>query len=365
MGIFRLCIAAIGFWLAAWLSAGWAIAQVNPALEPEAAVTLAESYTDTDIAYTLEEVEAILGDIRTPRAGEILVGAYLNDIHQIDLVTHSYPGDIYIWFRWTDPVLEPMETFEFMNFFDPEAHIQSILYDEPQKMPDGSLYNILRHQGAFASAMPLTRYPFDTQEVKFIIEDAEHGSEEVNYIADPDGFRVNPNISLPGYRIGEPEMRIFAKPYDTIFGDLTNPETGAYSRVEMVLPISRPWQTGIIKLILPVVIVLLCAGLALAIQPDHSDARIGLVITALLTLVALQITTGSSLPEVGYLMVIDQIYILCYLAILLVLFRVVRGTWRTEANDDIADSRRDLRLLAIMSIVFGAVLVWIIASALL
>ena len=365
----RVWLVACLLWMGALLSTGAQGAAAQDVAAPDVvgdAATEAPAATGA-VPYegpTLAEVEAILGKVRTPGPGEILIGAYVNDVQHIDLVTHSYPGDIYVWFRWTDPELDPMATYEFMNFYDPEAHIESVLYDAPQPMPDGSFYNIIRHQGAFSAPMPLARYPFDTQEIRFILEDAEHGAEAVNYIPDPSGFTANSAISLPGYRVGKPELRIYPKSYPTIFGDLTNPETGAYSRVEFVLPISRPWQTGIIKLILPVVIVLVCAGLALAIQPDYSDARIGLVITALLTLVALQITTGSSLPDVGYLMLIDQIYILCYAAILIVLIRVVRGTWRTDADDDVRDSRRDLRLLAAVSVVFLSALAFMVGSAL-
>jgi len=321
-----------------------------------------ESYAQDD-GYSLSEVEAILGEVRTPGPGEILIGGYLNDVQTIDLVTHSYPGDIYIWFRWSDPEMAPLETFEFMNFYDPEAHIESTLYDEPQLMPDGSYYNIIRHQGQFSTSMPLARYPFDKQVLEFVVEDAEFGSEIVNYIADPQGFQINPDISLPGYVIGQPKLHIQPKPYNTIFGDLSNPETGSYSRAVFALPISRPLQTGLIKFILPIALILTCAGLALAVHPDHTDARIGLVITALLTLVALQITTSSALPEVGYLMLVDQVYILGYAMILFVLLRVVSGTWRVEADDDVLDSQRDKKLLRWLGLLFFVLIAGLIVSA--
>jgi len=316
-----------------------------------------------DDGYSLSEVEAILGGVRTPGPDEILIGGYLNDVQTIDLVTHSYPGDLYVWFRWTNPDMDPLSTFEFMNFFDPEAHIEDTLYDEPQAMPDGSFYNIIRHQGQFSASMPLGNYPFDNQVLEFVIEDSEFGSEIVNYIADPQGFEINPDISLPGYVIGKPELQIAPKPYNTIFGDLTNPETGSYSRVTFALPIRRPVQTGLIKFILPVALILTCAGLALAVHPDHTDARIGLVITALLTLVALQITTSSALPEVGYLMLVDQVYILGYAMILFVLLRVVSGTWRVEADDDILDSQRDKRLLRWLALVFIGLMSTLVLTA--
>ncbi|WP_409433433.1 hypothetical protein ACJ3XI_02710 [Litorimonas sp. RW-G-Af-16] len=277
---------------------------------------------------------------------KVLVGGYINEIHAVDLTSHSYPGDIYIWFRWMDPEMRPNETFEFMNFHDPEAHIQSVTYDEPEVMEaDGSFYQVIRHQGAFSTSMPLSKYPFDTQVLKFIIEDAEFGDEELRYVADPDGVTINDELTLPGYRIGEPRMRIYGKSYPTTFGDLNNPETAAYSRVVFEVPITRPWQYGVLKLFLPVLIILMCAGLALMIDPTHTEGRIGLVITALLTLVAMQITTAGSLPEVSYLMLLDYVYLLSYAFILVMMARVAYGSWQ-DAEDEIKISvRNDKRVL--------------------
>jgi len=212
----------------------------------------------TIVINNLEDSPSIYAE---PQLGQkIIVGAYVNDIHGVDMKTYAYPGDIYIWFRWKNPETDPLSTFEFMNLYDPEAHVESVGYEEPEVMEtDGSFYNYLRHQGAFATKMPLAKYPFDKQVLKFIVEDAEYGDEVVEYIPDPDGVTINDELTLPGYIIGVPRMVIKAKPYPTTFGDLNNPETGAYSRVTIEVPISRPWQFGVFKLILPVLIILGCA----------------------------------------------------------------------------------------------------------
>ena len=323
-----------------------------------------EVRTESQVARAEARATMEARTVVTPGPDEILVGAYINDIHTVDLTTHSFPGDIYVWFRWTNPEFDPVETFEFMNLFDPEAHIEDTLYDEPQVMPDGSFYNIIRHQGAFSVPMNLARYPFDSQRLAFIIEDAEYGTNDVRYVRGPEGLTANREISLPGYSVGEPEEIIFPKSYPTIFGDISNPEATAYSRVEFAVPIQRPWQTGVIKIILPVVLIMLCAGLSLTIDPNNAEGRIGLVITALLTLVALQLTTSSSLPEVGYLMLIDQVYIICYAAILAILVQVARSTWFDENPDDIAmTARQDTRVLVWVGTAFIAALLTIVTVA--
>jgi hypothetical protein len=48
----------------------------------------------------------------------------------------------------------------------------------------------------------------------------------------------------------------------------------------------------------------------------------------LLTLVALQLTATSSLPEVEYVMMIDKIYMLAYLFIIVILARVAASSWK-------------------------------------
>ena len=83
---------------------------------------------------------------------------------------------------------------------------------------------------------------------------------------------------------------------------------------------------GVIKTFLPILIVLMVATAALVLDPSHVDARVGLAITALLTLVALQFTANQNLPEVGYLLMLDQVFLTSYAFILLVVALLVRAS---------------------------------------
>jgi hypothetical protein len=51
-----------------------------------------------------------------------VVGAYINDIQELDFKTNSYAVDLYVWFRWKAPDLDPSKTMEFMNRYDPNDH---------------------------------------------------------------------------------------------------------------------------------------------------------------------------------------------------------------------------------------------------
>ena len=68
---------------------------------------------------------------------------------------------------------------------------------------------------------------------------------------------------------------------------------------------------------------MICAALVLFVRPHYVEGRIGLGITALLTPVALQLTSSATLPDVDYLMMLDKIYLLAYVFIIAALARVV------------------------------------------
>src|SRR4029078_414161 len=109
-----------------------------------------------------------------------------------------------------------------------DHNVSEALYDQPKPMPDGSLYSIIRYQGRFAATFPLEKYPFDTQFLKVMMEDTVSGADRQVYV--PDGehpVTLDPVITLPGFNVGKPPMRIVANPYPVSFGDLAEPQATA------------------------------------------------------------------------------------------------------------------------------------------
>ena len=324
LNLLRLLVVALGL-IPAILSAQ----EAAPETTPETAVT--------------EAVEAA-----TPAGPrEVIVGVYVNDIQQLDLQTHSYVMDFYVWLRWTDPDANPSATLEYMNPYQLWGHIPTPLYEEPQDLPDGSKYMAIRYQGQFNSKLPLEKYPFDNQNLIVEFEDNSVGASTQIFVPDENPITLNPEMTLPGYLIGTPVLTVSSKPYPTNFGDTSLTELEPYSRVTFSVPVHRPWVTYSIKVILPIFLVVACAGLVFFIQPTYVEGRLGMGISALLTLVVLQLTTNSQLPEVDYLMMIDMLYFAAYLYVVLVLAQAVRTTWiahEDEVASAVAQDRRAFKL---------------------
>jgi hypothetical protein len=142
-------------------------------------------------------------------------------------------------------------------------------------MPDGSLYAIIRNQGRFSTKFQLADYPFDTQFLTVAMEDTIASEDTQIYVPDPSGsLGLDPEITLPGFKVGKPEMRIVSNTYPTNFGASD--------------PVARPLMAMSVKTFVPIVLIVICAALVFFVRPHYVEGRIGLGITALLTLVALQ-----------------------------------------------------------------------------
>ncbi len=270
----------------------------------------------------------------------VVVGAYLNDVEEIDFMSHSYSIDFYVWFRWRDASIDPSKTTEFMNRFAPYDSVRTELYDKPQKMPDGSLYAILRVQEQFSRKFPLENYPFDTQKLTIVMEDSLSGADDLTYLPDGRGVTMNPAITLPGFTVGKPVMTVTRYHYPTFFGDISDPTATDYSRVTISVPVRRPAVAMTIKTFVPIVLIVICAALVFFVRPTYVEGRIGLGITALLTLVALQLAASAALPDVDYLTMLDKVYLVAYLFIILALARIVATSWAGHETEREADISR-------------------------
>lgn len=255
---------------------------------------------------------------------KVTVGVYVNDIQKLDLKTHSYTMDAYIWFRWKNPELDPSSTFEFINSSESWGHMKTLDFEKPIQLPNGEQYQVVRIQGNFSRKLPLYDYPFDKQKIGIEFEDTAIEAKEFSYELDSAPISINPELELPGFQIGKPEIKVISKSYPTNFGDIRDKNPDSFSRIMVDIPIERSVLAYSVKLIFPIFCVIFCALLIFLLHPSRVDARVGIGITALLTIVALQMTMNEDLPEIDYLVLMDKIYLVGYLFVIACLALVIR-----------------------------------------
>lgn len=286
-----------------------------------------------------------------PHPIPVTVGAYVNDIQNVDVKTHSYNLDVYIWFRWREPSIKPGSTFEFMNPYETWGHVKTGQNDEPEKLPNGEYYQEVRTQGRFRTKFDLTSYPFDRQVLLVELEDAELPARDLVFVPDSVPVRINPALVLPGFDLGAPQLEVTNFKYPTNFGDPRESDL-TYSRVKLEIPMARPVLSYVIKVILPVFFVLLVVALMFMLHPRNVEAQLALGVTALLTLVALQLTSNANLPEVGYLVLIDKLYLSAYLFVISSLSVIVATTWLINRDQEARAAGINRRFFVGLSLVY-------------
>jgi hypothetical protein len=275
---------------------------------------------------------------------DVVIGAYIVNIQAIDFETSSFTADFYLWMRWTNPNLHPDQHFEIMNASESWSAMNTPLEVGPIEQSDGSLYHSFHYQGAFNFKANLTDYPFGTQVLPIIIEGTLSGDYAINFIPDTTPVATDPGLTLPGFTVGAADLQTSVFQYVTDFGDVGNLVAESYSRTAISLPISHPiWSSGV-KFLMPLILVVITASLIFLIPPRLGDARIGLGITGLLTLVAMESGVSNGLPNVDYLMLIDVLYILSYVFIVATIFQAISHTWNVRNDEESLEIRPDWRI---------------------
>jgi len=298
---------------------------------------------------------------------KVTVGVFINDLQDIDLASENFTVDFYLWMRWTNPAIDPSLTIEAMNSEGTQNTTSSasggvsgeILYDAPLDMPDGSKYQVMRFQGVFSRKMNLEKYPFDTQVLEMVFEDKRRNKSGLEYVPDNPAVTINdgPAMSIPGYVLGTPTMIVVAHKYPTNFGDISVDAKIPYSRIIVALPVTRDVLPYVVKIVLPIFIVILITSLIYLLPARLEDARAGIGITAMLTIVALQWTTDASLPAVEYLTMLDLVYIVSMLYILAAMVYTVLASRRNRAEmAEALTAKLDRRVGVISLVVYLAIL---------
>lgn len=298
-----------------------------------------------------------------PKPSEVTVGAYISNIQSVDLREHSYAVDIYIWFLWIDPQLSPHESMEVVNPYELWGHVREAVYEEPVSLPDGRFYQVVRIQGKFTRKFFFYNYPFDRQQLTIELEDAASETNRLVYVADHEPIVLNADLKLPGYSIGPAMSEVTVKQYPTAFGDTRRSEPGSYTRVSISVPIQRPVIASIIKMLLPIICVVVGASIMLRLRVSYVDARIGVGITALLTVVAIQLASNDNMPIVDYLVFMDKIDLCAYGYVLAGLGIVLATIRRLDRGEQQSAQRLQSNGFWAITIIFTIVMVYLTALA--
>lgn len=302
--------------------------------------------------------EGVISPLTTVAEGAeiVTVGFYPINVYGVDPATSTFTYDGYVWFRWKGD-LDPTETVEFTNSVDKSSLTKAFLYEAPQVGADGSKYQIMRIESQFLKPFSLANFPLDKHNLSIVLEDSLRGIDQLVYALDTSDTGYAPDLSVSGWKLNGWSHDRTVVDYASTFGDPTVAQASKFARISFNMKISRPESYFVWKLLLPLVVVLCGAWIALLLNPVLTETRAALPASALLTTVFLQQGYTSALPETGGLVLLDEIYVIAYVLIVVTLGRVIVMSLGIEQKDEAqiaALRKRDAVVLAVQVVVFVA-----------
>ena len=209
---------------------------------------------------------------------------------------------------------------EFINLIEMQESLLNKIYISV----DGTIHQEQRIQGMFASDLDFSIFPFDRQTLKITtmpfnpgsvvlrgIEPAEEWTEKLKFrdwlLIKTKGF--NSSVDYLGETFPTYDFQLFLKRIPNFY---------------------------IVKVLAPVFIMVLLVLCSFFINPADFDARLGVTVTLLLTIVAYTFIAGENLPVLSYLTFTDAYLVIsfffCVISVLAtIIYRLITGV---EYDDD-------------------------------
>ena len=265
----------------------------------------------------------------------VQVGVYATNTYDLDLNSPSFSSNGYVWMRWGEALQQYLdeqdqtihEGVSLVNVLVSDADpVLTPLSKAPLKEKNGSYYQLFTYMGRFwIDKADFHHFPFVTVSLPLVLE-----MEDVDGQLDYPNFRFEPDTQNSG-------MGLFAEiigwlnrgwsiaeyrhDYATNFG-LGN-KNDSYSLIVYDISFGTSSWSAFWRLMLPLLVVMAMVLLVFKVRADEQDARAGIPVTVLLTLVFLQQTYREELPDLPYLTFLDQVYVVAYIVTLLAFVLVI------------------------------------------
>lgn len=277
---------------------------------------------------------------------EVRTGVYLMNLYDLNMDEHSFYADFYIWFKWKGNI-DPSQ-IEFVNAIEKWGAERSGFDGDSTAvvLPDGTKYKIIRVETRFFHSFALNNFPLDQHTLDIQFEHPDYPVDSLVYLPDTGNVaQVRRTLNLVGWEHKGTQLNNGTHDYGTNFG---NPKENAskYSNITYSITLARPFSYFLLKMMLPLFLVVLVSISALLLHPAHIDTRSSLPIGGLLTAVFLQQVYTNALPDTGYMVLMDKIYLLGYIMIALTLWQIIRSGNRSIKQEHTVKSVRRERLLA-------------------
>lgn len=258
---------------------------------------------------------------------KVAVGLYITNFIAIDETRETFEVGGYLTAKWTDPRLvlpagtanAAPRSFRLEELWTPAIEsANSISHRTTQYFLAADRAGNVTYTEKFVAELSndfeLRRFPFDTQELRFEFHPFLSAAHEVQFASQPlpaTGLSSEQHTELAAWRI---EKLSYATDNLAPLGDIP-----VGSGASFQITVRRRSGFYVWKIFLPLLMMTLIPMVVFWIDVSQFDWLLKIPMTMLLSMVAFEFAVARDLPRIGYLTLLDAVFLagftLCFLCI--------------------------------------------------
>jgi len=233
----------------------------------------------------------------------VYTGIYITSIHDIDFKQKEYTVNLWLWLTYKN------RDFDFLqNLEVPQAKTVTKSYSTLDTSGE-HIYILMKLQCVMKDSWKIDNFPFDSQKLRFAIENSQFDSHSLVFSADTMGKHYDPKFTLNGWDIGRFNIKTGTKAYETAFGDpeLSKPHS-EYGTFKVTMELTRKAMGLFWKMFIGMYLAFFIAFVCFFIHAESVESRFGLSVGSLFAVVGNKYVIDSSLPESTTFTLVDSLH---------------------------------------------------------
>jgi hypothetical protein len=247
-----------------------------------------------------------------PASGEALVGLYITQLYDLDMVKRAFSVTFWGWQVHSSPDYRPLETLEIFN-----AKSVTQKYASNEQKGERQ-WSQAKYSAVMMQDWDVTHYPFDRQKLNIVFEDGQFDADKIKLIADKADSKIDGGVSVPGWVIEGLDIRDEEIGYQTTYGDPDLHGSSVYSRVTATVTLKREGWRMLASLYVGFFVAFTLTFLTYFLDPrELVISRIGLCAGAIFAAVGNKYVIDNLLPPASGFTLSDMIELTTFVAIIL------------------------------------------------
>lgn len=270
------------------------------------------------------------------------VAILLNSIDDYDVKTGTFTADFFLSLTSHAP-MPPVNLV-----------VANGKLDENEVLADRPTFKLYRMSGQFKSPPNLRKYPYDSQELKIVLEDDTHGIDQLRFSIDKERVNLARGFRALGWQVSFVNARALSQSYpDRFEGDDLY-----YSRMIFTVGLDRFATSAAFKVFVPAFVIVIIALLGMWVPPSQMEVRSNAGAPMLAGAVLFHFALMQELPATSYLTRADKLMLGVYVSLAL---GMISTWWMFLVKEENMDKvfRIARMVVPVLTAVTMALAVWI------